>query len=112
MINGDGTQTRDNTFVADVVEANILAEKRVSDTLFGEAFNIGGGQNTSVNDTTRLILKLTKSKITPTHGPAVIERHDSLADTSKAKKILGWEPKTSYEDGLQKTYEFFKTLSG
>ncbi len=108
VINGDGTQTRDNTYVADVVEANILAGKRVSDTLFGKAFNIGGGQNTSVNETTQRILKLTGSKIKPTHGPAVIEPHDTLADTTKAKKILGWEPKTSYEDGLQATYEYFK----
>ncbi len=107
VINGDGTQTRDNTYVADVVEANILASKRVSDTLFGEAFNIGGGRNTSVNETSRLIVDLIKSKIKPTHGPAVIEPKDTLADTRKAKKILGWGPKTSYEDGLTATYEYF-----
>ena len=110
VINGDGTQTRDNTYVDDVVEANMKATKTSNSKAFGEAFNIGGGRNTSVNDTTAMILKLVGDKIKPTHGPAVIEPHDTLADTSKAKKILGWEPRTSYEDGLQKTYEYFNSL--
>lgn len=119
VINGDGRQTRDNTYVDDVVAANIAAalfptrpplygKGEVQEGyIWGEAFNIGGGRNTSVNDTTKMILELVKGSIVPTHGPAVIEPKDTLADTRKAKKILGWEPKTSYEDGLQKTYEYF-----
>jgi len=106
VINGDGTQTRDNTFVSDVVEAN-LASLGGSTPQWGESFNIGGGHNHSVNETTRQILKLTGSKIKPKHGPAVIEPRDTLANVSKAKKILGWTPKTRYEDGLALTYEYF-----
>lgn len=105
VINGDGEQTRDNTYVDDVVEANILASQATSG--FGDYFNIGGGHNHSVNATTELILKLIKSDIKPTHGPSVIEPKNTLADISKAKSVLGWEPKTDFETGLQKTYEWF-----
>ncbi len=107
IINGDGEQTRDNTYVADVVEANILAAKEGN--IWGDYFNIGGGQNYSVNATAIKILALTKSLLTPTHGPAVIEPRNTLADVAKAKSALGWEPKTDFETGLQKTYEYFAT---
>ncbi len=108
VINGDGEQTRDNTFVEDVINANVLASKTRNDMVFGQAFNIGGGQNTSVNKTTELILELTKSSIKADHGPAVIEPKNTLADTSKALKLLDWEPKTPYERGLEITYQYYK----
>ena len=92
----------------DVVEANLLAATTSSG--FGDCFNIGGGHNHSVNETTKLILDITKSSITPTHGPAVIEPKNTLANIAKAKSVLGWEPKTDFEDGLKKTYEYFATL--
>ncbi|MEK7615883.1 MAG: NAD-dependent epimerase/dehydratase family protein [Patescibacteria group bacterium] len=107
QINGDGEQTRDNTYVDDVVEANILAATRVIG--WGDFFNIGGGHNHSVNETTKHILEITKSDIIPSHGPAVVEPKNTLADISKAKSVLGWEPKTDFETGLKKTYEYFAT---
>jgi len=123
QINGDGEQTRDNTYVDDVVEANILASRISGRTAFsepavrplgiwGQVFNIGGGHNYSVNETTKLILEITKSPIKPTHGPAVIEPQNTLADISKAKSLLDWEPKTDYNTGLRKTFEYFNKRSG
>lgn len=118
-INGDGEQTRDNTYVDDVVEANLAAalyptrpplysKGEVQEVyIWGQAFNIGGGHNHSVNQTTNYILQITNSKIQPTHGPAVIEPHDTLADIAKAKSVLGWTPKTDFDEGLKKTYEYF-----
>lgn len=106
-INGDGEQTRDFTFVDDVANANILAAKTTDEKCFGEVFNIGGGDNHSVNEVTDKILKISGKNIEPIHGPAVIEPHDTLADISKAKEYLGWEPQVSFEEGLKKAWEYF-----
>lgn len=107
VINGDGEQTRDNTYVTDVVAANVLAAQTTNASAFGDYFNIGGGHNHSVNQTSELIYKLTGGKEKPSHGPSVVEPRNTLADVSKAKSVLGWEPKTDFETGLQKTYEYF-----
>lgn len=107
IINGDGNQTRDFTFVEDVANANILAAKTQNKKCFGQCFNIGGGNNHSVNQVTDAILKISGKNIGPIHGPAVIEPHDTLADISKAKEYLDWEPQISFEEGLKKTWEYF-----
>ncbi|MCR4306761.1 MAG: NAD-dependent epimerase/dehydratase family protein, partial [Candidatus Yonathbacteria bacterium] len=93
-ITGDGAQTRDFTHVSDVVRANLLAmeSEQVGE---GEAMNIGGGKNYSINEVARII-----------GGPveyvsARIEPHDSLADTARAKELLGWEPQISLEEGIK-----------
>jgi len=91
-ITGDGTQTRDFTSVHDVVQANILAmEKEVS---AGDVFNIGMGQNFSIND----VAKLVGGEIE--HLPARLEPHDTLADNTKAREVLGWIPKVKLEEGI------------
>ena len=92
-ITGDGKQTRDFTHVHDVVRANILAanSERVGK---GEVINIGAGKNASVLH----IAKLIGGPVT--HIAARLEPHDTLADNSLAKKLLGWEPGVSLEDGI------------
>jgi UDP-glucose 4-epimerase len=99
VINGDGEQTRDFTFISDVVEANMLAAKS---KISGEVMNIGSGKNISVNEAMRLLNKAMHKNIKPIHGPPVIEPKATLADRSKAKKLLGWEPKIDLEDGIKK----------
>jgi nucleoside-diphosphate-sugar epimerase len=106
-INGHGRQTRDFTFVDDVVEANLLAAQTGNEDCFGQTFNIGAGRNKSVNQITKEISKLAKRKIKPIYGPAVIEPRNTLADINKAKRMLGWRPQVSFERGLQKTYQYF-----
>jgi len=106
-INGHGRQTRDFTFVDDVIEANLLAAQTENKDCFGQVFNIGAGRNNSVNQVTKEILKLAKKKIRPIHGPAVVEPKNSLADIEKAKKMLSWQPQVSFKKGLQKTYRYF-----
>jgi len=105
VINGDGEKTRDFTYVHDVVNANILAAKTKDKRAFGESFNIGAGRNVSVNHVTEEIIKLSGKNIKPIHGPAVIEPEHTLADNNKARKILGWKPETSFEEGLKIAYE-------
>jgi len=105
---GDGSVTRDNTYVADVVDATILASQTSNKKAFGDVFNIGAGKNFSVKETTQFILDITGIKTWPKHGPARIEPHDALADNLKAKTVLAWKPNMDFEEGLLKTYEYFK----
>jgi len=90
---GDGTQTRDFTHVSDVVRANLLAmeSKKVGK---GEVINIGAGRNFSVNQ----LAKLIGGRVV--HEPPRLEPHDTLADNSLAKKLLGWTPKITLEEGI------------
>lgn len=92
-ITGDGTQTRDFTHVRDIVRADILAahSPKVGK---GEVINIGAGQNASVLRVAELIGGLTE------FVPVRLEPHDTLADNSLAKKLLGWEPEVSLEEGI------------
>ncbi len=92
-ITGDGKNTRDYTHVRDVVAANILAmeSEKVGR---GEVINIGRGKNQSVNKIAELIEGPVE------HIDARLEPHDTLADNSLAKKLLGWEPQVSIEDGI------------
>ena len=91
---GDGEQTRDYTHVSDVVAANIAAMTAPEEAC-GELFNIGTGTNYSVNDIARMVGGEVK------YIPARLgEARDTLADISKTKRILNWEPKVKLEDWL------------
>ncbi len=84
-INNDGEQRRDFTYVGDVVNANILAATNPED-LKGESFNIGHGNNFSVNELADMFGGKKQ------YGNKVIEPFETLADNSKAKNILNWNP--------------------
>jgi UDP-glucose 4-epimerase len=93
-ITGDGEQTRDFTHVRDVVRANIMASEstRVGK---GEVINIGAGKNASINRLAELIGGPVE------HIPARLEPKHTLADTSRAKELLGWEPTVELEEGVR-----------
>ena len=91
---GDGEQRRDFTHVSDVVEANIRAWQ--SNVSGGELFNIGTGRNYSMNEAA--IIGGPTVNIPPRPGEARI----SLADNAKAKRLLGWEPKVTLQEGIAK----------
>ncbi len=93
---GDGEQTRDFTYVRDVVEANKKAAGKSG------VYNISGGKQTTVNELAELVISLTdsSSKIERAGERKGDVRH-SLGDISKARKGLGWKPKNSLEEGLK-----------
>lgn len=93
-ITGDGTQTRDFTHVSDVVEANILSALS-NNVGKGEVMNIGYGEHSTINNLTKLIGGEVKY-IEARHEP-----HDTLADNSKAKELINWEPKVNLEKGIR-----------
>jgi len=94
-INNDGKQRRDFTYVGDVVNANILTAIHPED-LKGEAFNIGNGDNYSVNELADM-LGGEKS-----YGNKVIEPFQTLADNSKALLMLDWDPKGNLKEWIKK----------
>jgi UDP-N-acetylglucosamine 4-epimerase len=109
-INGDGEQTRDFTFVANAVQANIKAMFTQGINTQGDVFNIAVGERVSLNQLIQLLKKMTVSAIEPmyrTERPGDVR--DSLADISKAKNILGYNPEFKIEAGLKHTLEWFKT---
>lgn len=108
---GDGNIQRDFTHVSDVVRANILASKS-NKVGKGEVINIGTGSNYSINEVAAMILGLSDKKVQTLSSalksnkalyiPARTgETRRTLADNSKARKLLGWKPTTSLEEGLR-----------
>jgi UDP-glucose 4-epimerase len=96
-INNDGEQRRDFTYVGDVVDANILAAEYPG-LLKGDAFNIGNGKNYSVNELANMFGGVAYPK---EYGNKVIEPYQTLANNSKAKTLLRWEPKGDLEKWLK-----------
>jgi UDP-glucose 4-epimerase len=108
VINGDGHQTRDFVYVADVAKANVLALKVDSHG----AFNIGTGIETSVNQLFNHLKEIMNLPIEEKHGKAKWgEQQRSVIDYAKAKATLQWEPSTIFLDGLKKTCEYFQQLT-
>jgi len=105
-IYGDGEQTRDFTYVKDVVEANIFAATTNNEKSFGEIFNVGNNNNLSVNYVVKNIIG--DKNIKPKYKPPVIEPKNTLADISKIKNILKWHPKFNFEEGIKETIDWFK----
>ncbi len=107
VIFGDGEQSRDFTYVENVVEANILASKAAG--VSGEFFNIACGERTTVNSLVENINKVLDKEIKPSYvdmRPGDIKH--SFADISKAKKILKYEPSVPFSEGLRNTILWFK----
>jgi UDP-glucose 4-epimerase len=105
VINGDGFQTRDYTYVGDVVRANVLALNYDK----SDVFNVGTGLETDVNTLFRKLKILTGSNCEEYHGPAKPgEQRRSVISYDKIYKTLGWKPEVSLDEGLMLTVEFFK----
>lgn len=101
-VNGDGSHTRDFTYVADVVAANLAA--LTAEEGYGEAFNIAAGGQISLNDLVAGINKVLGTAIQAKYGQARTgDIKDSFADIAKAGRLLGYRPKISFEEGLRLT---------
>jgi UDP-glucose 4-epimerase len=107
---GDGEQSRDFVYVENVVEANLLASEVKGAA--GLAINVGTGSRSTLNETLALL-----GKITGQHAAAKYaagregDIRDSQADIGLAREALGYRPRVSFEDGLKKTWEWFRSTS-
>lgn len=112
VINGAGDSSRDFTFVEDVVQANLLAMFTDNVNAVNQVYNIAKGEQTSLNQLFEMLKEISGKNINAIHGP---ERggdiKHSLADVSKARKLLGYDPATSPIDGLRKTFDWYKKNS-
>ena len=108
VIYGDGGQSRDFTYVANVVDANLRAAEATDG--IGEVMNVAMGERTTLNELLEVLKKLTgrtdaEAEYRETRVGDV--RH-SLADITRARQLLGFEPRVGLEEGLRKTYEWWK----
>ena len=107
IIFGDGEQSRDFTYIENVVQGNLLAMS--AEHLHGEAINIACAERTSLNQLVNILKKILGSKLSPVYEePRKGDVRHSLADIRKGKEILNYEPKVGIEMGLKKTVEFFQ----
>ncbi|NWF93003.1 MAG: SDR family oxidoreductase [Syntrophaceae bacterium] len=107
VIFGDGEQSRDFTYIENVVQANLLAMS--ANHLNGEAINIACGRRTSLNQLLEILKGITGSRVSATHQePRKGDVRHSLADIEKGKQVLHYEPRVGIEAGLEKTVEYFK----
>jgi len=112
IINGEGDSSRDFTFVEDVVQANLLAIFTDDPNALNQVYNIAKGGQTTLNELFDILKEISGKSMNPVHGP---ERSGdikhSLADVSKAKRLLGYDPITSPAEGLRKTFDWYKKNS-
>jgi UDP-glucose 4-epimerase len=105
---GTGKQSRDFTYVEDVVQANILSA--VTPGVTCEIFNVANGKNQSVLELVFLLDKILGKNIKPLLLPKRAgDVFKTLADVSRAKKIIGFKSRFTFEEGLRKTVDWFRT---
>ena len=107
IIYGDGLQSRDFTYVSNVVHANIKA--CTADGVAGQAFNIACGDRITVNEILGEIKALTGSDVEPIHeDPRPGDIRHSQADITEAREKMGWEPVASFGEGLKPTIDWYR----
>jgi len=109
---GDGSQSRDFTYIDNAVSANLLAAQAPTAKVAGRVFNVATGTRVDLNQTFELLKKMTgysgNVKYAAERGGDI--KH-SLADITLATKALGYEPKVNFEEGLQRTVEWYRGQS-
>src|SRR5215813_1123255 len=107
-IHGDGEQTRDFTYIDDVVEATLLAG--INPKADGQVYNVGTGRETTINQLARTIIAITGSQVEPVY----VDRRDidnirrRVVNIEKMRRELRWVPSINIEQGLRRTYEWLK----
>jgi UDP-glucose 4-epimerase len=110
-IYGDGLQSRDFTFVANVVKANLLAAD--APNVAGRMFNAANGKSTDLLTLIRLLNELLGLNVEPIHEPARLgDVRESLADITMARKFLAYEPEVDFEEGLRRSIEYYRSIVG
>jgi UDP-N-acetylglucosamine 4-epimerase len=109
VMNGDGTHSRDFTYVANAVEANIRALFTTNTEALNQVYNVACGMQTSLNDLFELLKGIAGSDLAPRFGAA--RKGDvkhSLADISKAQTLLQYQPAVSVKEGLERTFRWYR----
>lgn len=111
VIRSDGTPVRDYIYISDVVDGYLTLAEKIEKAL-GNAFNFGTNKPVSVLELVNLIIKISEKDLTPLiegKGTPSGEIDRQFLDSSKAKRVLGWEAKVPLEEGLRKTYKWYES---
>src|SRR2546426_510205 len=107
VVFGDGEQTRDFTYVDNAVQANLLACE--APNVARKVFNVGTGGRTSLNQVVKALGEISGKPMEAKHDPPREgDIRDSQADISQAREFLGYEPQVTFEDGLARTFEWYR----
>jgi nucleoside-diphosphate-sugar epimerase len=107
VIYGDGSQSRDFTYIENVVQANLLALEATE--VGGEAFNIACGESVTLKTVLECLAEFSNRVVVPEYQASRAgDIKHSLADISKAERMLGYRPVTPFHEGLKRTFEFFR----
>ena len=109
LVFGDGEQTRDFTYVENAVQANLLACEAPNAS--GKVFNVGVGERISLNEVLRELGKITGKRLEAKYEPPRDgDIRDSQADISQARECLDYDPQVSFEKGLARTFEWYRSI--
>lgn len=109
-IYGNGEQSRDFTYIDNVVHANLLAAAAPAEKVSGQVMNTATGQRITLNDTFAILRELTEYKGNPSYAAERAgDIRDSLADIALAGKLLGYQPLVDFREGLRRTVEWYRS---
>lgn len=112
-IYGDGEQSRDFTYIDDVIHANLLAAAAPAEKVSGQMMNAAAGKRFTLNQTFEILRELTGYTGEPTYeAPRAGDIKDSLADIRLATELLGYQPQVDFREGLRRTVEWYKSGAG
>jgi len=108
-INGDGEQSRDFTYIDNVIQANKLALFTENTEAVNQVYNVAVGDRITINEMWDVLRKLGNSELEAIHrDPRSGDVRDSLADISKARTLLGYDPKIQVREGLELAFDWYK----
>lgn len=111
-IYGDGEQSRDFTYIDNVVHANLLAAEAPAEKVKGRMMNAATGSRITLNETFKILLELTGYKGEPAYAaPRAGDIRDSLADIRLAGDLLGYKPVVDFREGLRRTVEWYRSTA-
>jgi UDP-glucose 4-epimerase len=110
---GDGYQSRDFTYVANVVHGNLLAADADARHVAGRTINVANGRSTNLLELIAVLNELLGTKVEPVHAPPRTgDVRESLADISEARQRLGYEPQIDFEEGLRRSIDYYRQIAG
>lgn len=108
---GDGHQSRDFTYIDNVVHGNLLAAD--AEGVAGQTINVANGRQTSLLQLISLLQKLLDVQVAPVHEPARIgDVRESMADISLARRLLDYQPPVEFEEGLRRSIDYYREIAG
>ena len=111
-IYGDGEQSRDFTYIENVVRGNLLAAAAPAEKVAGQMMNVATGSRITLNQTFEQLCELTGYRGRPAYAEARAgDIRDSLADIGRARELLGYEPAVDFREGLRRTVEWYKSAA-